>query len=154
MPKRIKYKYLTQKAHSYLVEGEYWPTFSSPYLYVLAHPKGTKVVVATNYAWDGCSPKIRFMDLEFGTPEGVTNWQTKQPITYRASLVHDAIYQYKHQHQISRKQADKLFLQVLQQEQFAWAKAYYYAVRAFGWLCNFSFDKAHFHIIYKPWKKR
>lgn len=152
MGKVIKYKYQSDKPQSYLIEGEYWPSFKSPYLQIRPHKKGTYVLVTQGYAWDGCSPKFRVFDLEIGTPEGVTNWSTKKPITYRASLVHDALYQYKYDHQISRKQADQLFLQVLQKENFFWAKAYYYAVRAFGWWFNIKWNGKG--ITIKNWNKR
>lgn len=151
MGKVLKYKYQTDRAFSYLFEGEYWPTFTSPYLTITHHKKGTKLVVHTGYAWDGCSPKFRILDLEIGTPEGVTNWSTKRPITYRASLVHDALYQYKYDHQISRKQADALFLQVLEQESFFWSKIYYLGVRAFGWIYNIKWNGKG--LTFKNWTK-
>ena len=47
------------------------------------------------YAWDGCTPKFEFLDFVIGTPDGRLDYLTEKPITYYASLVHDAIYQYK-----------------------------------------------------------
>jgi len=42
---------------------------------------GTVTVRGSNkngYAWDGCSPKLKFRDICFiGTPDAVLNWKAK-----------------------------------------------------------------------------
>jgi hypothetical protein len=53
-----------------------------------------EITVTARYAWDGCSPKLCVWDLLLGTPDGVVDSATKQPKTYYASLVHDALYQF------------------------------------------------------------
>jgi hypothetical protein len=45
------------------------------------------ITVTKDYAWDGCTPKFCFLDVNFGTPDGVIDSRTKQPKTYYASLV-------------------------------------------------------------------
>ena len=86
----------------------------------------------TGYAWDGCSPKWNWIDITWGTPDGRLDWNTVKPITYYASMVHDVLYQYKREHDITRKQTDQLFRELLKKEKFKLATIYYWAVRVFG----------------------
>lgn len=86
----------------------------------------------TGYAWDGCSPKVNWLDITWGTPDGKLDSTTEKPKTYYASLVHDVLYQYKHLHGLSRYQCDVLFYHQMQQAQFKPAKFYYLAVRLLG----------------------
>lgn len=88
----------------------------------------------TGYAWDGCSPKTHILDLVIGTPDGMTSKETRKPITYYASMVHDCLYQFKKEVPISRKTTDLIFLEMLQEENFFFARLYYIMVRTFGWL--------------------
>ena len=96
---------------------------------------------STGYAWDGCSPKKEFLDLLIGTPDGRIDKETNKPITYYASLLHDCIYQFKNDINISRSEADKLFKLILKERNFYWFKIYYICVRLFGgfygnWKCK------------------
>lgn len=93
------------------------------------------------FSWDGCSPKKNILQITFGTPDGMTNPKTGKPMTYFASMVHDAIYQNKAIIDISRLEADRLFRDMLREEGFIWWRVYYLAVRAFGW-------------IYGNWKRK
>ncbi len=86
------------------------------------------------YAWDGCSPKWHFLHLVMGTPDGKLDYSTEKPITYYASMLHDAIYQYKDKLPISRAEADKIFLIILKDAGFMWSSLYYRAVVLFGGL--------------------
>jgi len=88
------------------------------------------------YAWDGCSPKWKFFDVYFGTPEAVLNSETGQSKTYYASLVHDIFYQFSRQikKQVKRKTVDREFYHILKTNRFRLAKPYYLAVRLFGWV--------------------
>lgn len=107
--------------------------FNSPWLQI--DKLGRIIVKGTNkdgYAWDGCSPKINFLDFIIGTPDGRFDFQTEQPITYYASLIHDALYQYKSKVPISRREADILFRIILKRARFKWAYLYYFFVRLFG----------------------
>jgi len=90
----------------------------------------------TGYAWDGCSPKVKLWDIYLGTWEAVLNPETGQSKTYYASLVHDVFYQFSRDVKgfVTRKAVDQEFYKILQANQFRLAKAYYMAVRAFGWV--------------------
>ena len=90
------------------------------------------IQIGKDYAWDGCSPKFEVADLLIGTPDGAL--VNGKPKTYYASLLHDALYQFKGEHNITRKEADKEFLYQLKKVGFKWAKTYYRAVRLFGWM--------------------
>lgn len=87
------------------------------------------------YAWDGCSPKFLILGLAMGTPDGAVNPKTGKPITYYASMAHDVLYQFRKQLKgtVTRKQADRVFLELLRKDGFELAEVYYRAVRLFGW---------------------
>jgi hypothetical protein len=90
----------------------------------------------TGYAWDGCSPKFQVLDLLIGTPDGAVSPDTEKPLTYKASMVHDVLYQYhkKFEGKITRKQVDGIFLDELEKAHFLPARMYYMMVRTFGWI--------------------
>ena len=96
------------------------------------HPDRT-LVVSAHYAWNGCSPKFRYKDMVFGTPEGVLNPESGYSKTYLPSLCHDALYQFSKELPFTRKEVDQEFLRLLQKEEFRAAKLYYWAVRVFGY---------------------
>lgn len=98
-------------------------------------PDGTVTVKANKrgYAWDGCTPKFSILGLLIiGTPDGHIDIETGKPITYHASLVHDAFYQYLRDVPVSRREIDRQFLLTLRQHHFPLAWLYYAAVRIFG----------------------
>ena len=93
------------------------------------------IIVTERYAWDGCSPKMCVFDILLGTPDGVVDSTIRQPKTYYASLVHDALYQFLLDGlPFSRRQADRCFLRLMGQTGFALRYLYWAAVRVFGWL--------------------
>jgi hypothetical protein len=103
--------------------------------WLLIEPDGKIILKGSygnGYAWDGCSPKGVFLDIIWGTPDGKLDWNTEAPITYYASLIHDALYQYKADIPISRKEADVIFLLNLRKAKFKLASLYGFAVRTFG----------------------
>lgn len=122
--------------YKYVLEEDF--TFQSPILNKpffsdwLVIEKDGKVFIPKGYSWDGCSPKFNFLDLLFGTPDGAINPETKKPMTYYASLIHDAIYQYKIDVDISRLETDLLFGMILKDDGFLWTNTYYRCVRMFG----------------------
>lgn len=116
------YKFTLKKSYSC-----YLP-FSSEFENEWIRIKGSKMTINKGYSWDGCSPKVEVLDLIIGTPDGRDS--NGFPITYFASLVHDALYQWKGEHGIKRKEADKLFLTMLKGFKLKWI--YYLVVRAFG----------------------
>jgi hypothetical protein len=100
---------------------------------------GTVTVKGTHlggYAWDGCSPKLKFFDIYAGTPEAVL---TKEgiPKTYFASMIHDVLYQFRKDLKklgIKRKEADRQLYNILKRDGFKLAGLYYGVVRAITWL--------------------
>ena len=101
--------------------------------WIFINPEG-HIYVKKGYAWNGCSPKINFLDMIIGTPEGEINPETGKPKTYYASLIHDALYQFSEdlKDKIGRRQADKEFHDMLKAEKFRPADLYYAAVRMFS----------------------
>ena len=99
---------------------------------------GTVTIKGTNkqgYAWDGCSPKIKFKDIcILGTPDGVLNFETGYSKTYYASLVHDMFYQFSKDVKllVSRKEVDIEFYYILKDNEFRLAWLYHKVVRLFG----------------------
>lgn len=86
--------------------------------------------VKSGYAWNGCSPTLSLAGLALiGAPEGHVDYRTGKPLTYYASLVHDALYQYNIG---TRKKADLKFYGMLKAANFPLARAYYIVVRLFG----------------------
>ena len=97
--------------------------------------KGGLITVTRGYSWNGCSPKMCFVDLLIGTPEGVVHAVTGRPKTYYASMVHDALYQFlKTGSSLTRKQADEAFLRLMGESDFIWRWIYWAAVRVLGCL--------------------
>lgn len=97
--------------------------------------RGGTITVTRGYAWNGCSPKFRLLDLLIGTPEGVVNARTGERKTYFASLVHDALYQFRGDGlPLSRAQCDRAFLLLMRESEFRLAGIYWLAVRIFGGL--------------------
>lgn len=83
------------------------------------------------YSWDGCTPKFSIFNLFIlGTPDGHIDYRTGKPFTYKASLIHDALYQYIDSVPISKKEIDLLFKEIL--GDFKLAYLYYMAVKYFG----------------------
>jgi hypothetical protein len=97
--------------------------FSHPYCRI---QKGV-LTVKRGYQFNGASPRISFMSLEIGTPQGRGNY------TIEAFAVHDALYQFGRKIGLKRSCCDKILLQMLQEKGFPFAKIYYLTVRAFGW---------------------
>lgn len=65
---------------------------------------------AKGYAWDGCSPKSDVFNLFLlGIPDGRVNINTGKPFTYNASLIHDALCQFRQCTGIPRKVTDEVF---------------------------------------------
>lgn len=94
-----------------------------------------EIRVLKGYAWDGCTPKFAFWDICIGTPDGVPNSIMKKPKAYFASLLHDALYQFSVAGlpaPLDRAEVDRIFLELLERDQFAPARFYYRVVRFLG----------------------
>ena len=85
-----------------------------------------KIKILKGYAWNGASPKFTFLDVVWGSPDGVGKK------TLKATLVHDCLYQFQKEIGISRIVCDKILLFLL--NDFKLKFMYYYLVRLFGWL--------------------
>jgi len=93
------------------------------------------ITVIKGYAWDGATPKTCAFDLVLGTPDGVVFLGTGKPKTYYASLVHDALYQFlPADSPLTRAQADRCFLLLMEEHKFSLRRLYWIAVRLFGGL--------------------
>lgn len=100
------------------------------------HPDGT-LRVLKGYAWDGCTPKFAIWDIAFGTPDGIPSEETQKPKAYHASLVHDVLYQFLDADlPVSRQGADRIFLELLTEQDFGPCRIYYRAVRLFGGIAH------------------
>lgn len=91
------------------------------------------ITIPEGYAWDGATPKFSLLDLLIlGVPDGIVSVRTGKPRTHHATLVHDALYQYFPWHDVTRKEIDVLFLEMMRQERFKLSWVYYTAVRLLG----------------------
>lgn len=127
-----KWNYTNHKNFTFLApEGflDEHKRFQSDWLEV--DPQVGIIFIPKGYSWDGCSPKIG----PIGTPDG---WTLKNGyrVTGRASMLHDALYQYMGQHSLTRKECDELFAEQLKRDRFPFWWLYYGAVRAFGGIFN------------------
>jgi Protein of unknown function (DUF1353) len=96
------------------------------------HPDG-RLIVLPGYRWDGCTPKFLVWDCALGVPDGVPHPTTQKPKAYYASLVHDALYQFLGAGlPLDRATADRIFLELLEEAEFAPARFYYRVVRLLG----------------------
>jgi len=93
-----------------------------------------KASIKEPYAWDGCSYKFIIGRKQFivGTPDGYQDIHMDLPITGKASLVHDAFYQYLHVIPVTKAEVDKLFGDMLKEAGFALGPIYYIAVKYLG----------------------
>lgn len=115
-------------------------TFDEDYAFVdstnvrrLEIRKNGEIRVLKEYAWDGCTPKIAIWDIVFGTPDGVPNRKTRRPKTYYASLLHDALYQFLACGvPLSRREIDRVFLDLMTRDSFGPRYLYYAVVRLLG----------------------
>ena len=104
-------------------------------LRLVLHRDGS-FTVREKYAWNGCTPKFGFFDILIGTPDGVVHKETGKPKAYYATLIHDSLYQFipvlPQDFPITRKVADRLFLELLERDEFILRWIYWLAVRIFG----------------------
>jgi len=92
-----------------------------------------RMTVLASYAWDGCTPKFCVLDVVIGVADGVVDSRTGRPKTYYASLIHDALYQYLDDGlPLTRHEADRCFLLLMNRTEFFWRYLYFVAVRLFG----------------------
>lgn len=94
-----------------------------------------QITILKGYCWDGCTPKFCVMDILVGTPEGAVHGQTGKPKTWDASLVHDALCQFRKKGvPLSRSKIDGIMLDLLREREFSLAYVYYLSVFVFGFI--------------------
>ena len=93
--------------------------------------KNGEITISTGYAWDGCSPKWTVLGLiTIGTPDGTLRYS--KPWTWEASLVHDALYQFRDEILISKQQATQIFNDQLAEAKWPLRRLYVWAADRFG----------------------
>ena len=145
----IRSSSIRNKVYKFVHKEDEWITtnitdrqFSNKRLLIEKSGKITIICSYGNgYAWDGCSPKCNFLHFTWGTPDGKLDYSTEKPMTYYASMFHDALYQFKKEGCISRKEADIIFKLLLKKAGFMWWPLYFGAVRVFG-------------VFYGKWNRR
>ena len=101
---------------------------------VVGEIKNGVLKIVKGYEWDGNTPKVRL----FGKIVGIPDF----PETWEASLIHDFLIEYCHQHDIPRKIIDMLYEAILREKKFAYAPLYSWGVHSFRpislkfWPCN------------------
>ena len=123
----INYKPIAAKFQNAIFEGR----DKNGRLWLILYQNGNGTIKA-GYSHDGASPKLCLFGRVIGTPDGKIDELTGVPITYHATLVHDALYQFLPHTPYSRKSIDDLFLDMLREADFQYAKLYHTAVRLFG----------------------
>jgi hypothetical protein len=89
------------------------------------------VRIKAGYSWDGCSPCISILGLFYvGPPDGAEHLGNRA--TYHASLVHDALCQYRTELPISKATSVGVFRELLDKARFPLAWVYASAVNWFG----------------------
>lgn len=92
---------------------------------------GGNVRIKAGYAWDGCSPCISVLGLFYlGTPDGAEHLGV--PATYHATLVHDALCQWRGDIPVTKAATVALFRQMLDDVHFPLAWLYTRGVAWFG----------------------
>jgi hypothetical protein len=112
-------------------------SFSSPHLAGIEFEnewvtiRTGNIRIKTGYAWDGCSPCISVLGLFYiGAPDGAE--YLGLPATYHASLVHDALCQWRGQNRVTKAMSVAVFRELMDQVKFPLAGLYAAAVETFG----------------------
>ena len=93
--------------------------------------KDSTIRIGAGYSWDGCSPKLYILGFwTVGTPDGAL--KQGLPWTYHASLVHDALCQYRHVVGLNKQQVLRVFNDQLAEAKWPLRKLYVWAVDKFG----------------------
>ncbi|RXJ74388.1 hypothetical protein CS022_04090 [Veronia nyctiphanis] len=93
--------------------------------------KDTTLTINAGYAWDGATPKWQPFGLfTVGTPDGALRFNL--PWTYQATLVHDALTQFRDTLPLSKRQVTQIFDDQLYELKWPLRKLYVWAVDRFG----------------------
>lgn len=118
------YIYTLESPYRFYIDNSYYgkgQIFKAEWLEIT----DSTIDIPKGYSWDGCSPKLKIAGKVIGSPDFGNK-------TYHASLVHDALYQYAGKHGFSREFCDSIFLILMQEQNFKYARFYYKMVRIFG----------------------
>lgn len=111
-----KYKYILKEDYHYDLDITLPKSFvgmSEGKAYMMINVDGL-LTIFKGYSWDGTTLSPDFAE------------------TYFPSLVHDALYQFLPNTPMTRKQIDDIFLKMMKEANFKYARIYYRAVRWFG----------------------
>jgi hypothetical protein len=122
------YLYTLKKPFSYRTELLSGVSFQNEWLKI--DVDGT-VTISAEYAWDGCSPKWYVAGYTLGVPDGPMMGDG-YPQTAWASLVHDALCQFKHLVPITKRQSVAVFDELLRIARWRFRTVYVKAVDLFG----------------------
>jgi hypothetical protein len=90
-----------------------------------------RIEIAAGYAWDGCSPKLFLSKFYLGTPDGPI-MSDGLPQTAWASLVHDALCQFRLDIPITKDKTVLIFDEMLRKANWKLRPIYTFAVNHFG----------------------
>lgn len=116
------YKYLLNEAYRHF--DEELKGFSFRNEWVTIH--NGQMIVNKDYAWDGCSPKVKMVGVVVGVPDGKFD-ECKFP-----SLIHDVFCQFIKVIPVTKKIVVGIFLKMLKAVKWYLADEYAYAVDKFG----------------------
>lgn len=126
-----QYRYTNQRKFTYVSDILNSLEFENEWLSI----KNNRVTINRNYSWDGCSPSYGLFNgsIWIGTPDGPL-LEDGLPLTFYASMVHDAMCQFHKDVPLTRQQVSLLFWEMLIVRGMAkWcARLYYWAVYHFG----------------------
>ena len=122
------YLYTLRKPYSYRTTLLSGVSFQNEWLHVA--PNGT-ITIQAGYAWNGCDPKWYIAGRTIGTPDGPIQ-RDGYPQTAWASLVHDALCQFKNLVPVTKAQSVAVFDELLRQAGWSLRHLYVLAVELFG----------------------
>ncbi|MDG0996240.1 MAG: hypothetical protein P8O97_03755 [Gammaproteobacteria bacterium] len=121
------WKYQLTESYHYKHKALTAVDFDSDWLII----KNGLLTLNKGYTWDGCSPTfILFGLITLGTPDGVLRYG--KPWTYHASLVHDALLQYRASLPLSKHEITGIFNDQLKEVRWPLRWLYVKAVSVFG----------------------
>ena len=122
------YLYVLRQPFSYKSQLLSGVTFHNKWVTIT--PDGT-ITISAGYAWDGCSPKWKVGRFAVGVPDGPIQ-SDGYPQTAWASLVHDAVCQFKTSIQVTKRTAVRLFDELLRAAEWLFRPVYVTAVNLLG----------------------
>lgn len=89
------------------------------------------LTIKQRYAWDGCTPKWQVFGVWWvGVPDGIL--RLGKPWMYFASLIHDALCQFRDKIAISKRAVTQIFNDVMERDKFPLRPIYRWFVDRLG----------------------